>query len=174
MNFLDHIACPKCHAKFGKSQLLGLCTCGSPLLAQYDLKAARASFSRDSLKGRTPTLWRYAEMLPVQNPENIVSLGEGFTPLVHAKRLGRELGLKNLFIKEESSNPTGSFKARGLCAAVSMARELGLQKLAIPSAGNAAGAMAAYAAHAGMESHIFMPADTPKANIREAGIFGAH
>ena len=174
MNFLDHIACPKCHARFSKGQLLGLCTCGSPLLAEYDLKAARASFSRDSLKGRGPTMWRYAEMLPVQNPENIVSLGEGFTPLVHAKRLGRNLGLKNLFIKEESSNPTGSFKARGLCAAVSMARELGLRKLAIPSAGNAAGAMAAYAAHAGMESYIFMPADTPKANIREAGVFGAH
>jgi threonine synthase len=101
-------------------------------------------------------------------------LGEGFTPLIHATRLGQELGLPHLYVKDESANPTGSFKARGLCAAVSMARELGLRKLAIPSAGNAAGAMAAYAAHAGMESFIFMPADTPRANIREAEVFGAH
>ena len=173
MNFLARIICPHCKAEFRKGQVLGLCTCGSPLLAEYDLEAARGSFSRDLLKGRSPTMWRYSEMLPVQNAENVISMGEGFTPLLHAKRLGKEPGLKNLFIKEESSNPTGSFKARGLCTAVSMARELGLRKLAIPSAGNAAAAMAAYAAQAGMESHIFMPRDTPKANIREASIFGA-
>jgi len=173
MNFLARIICPHCKAEFRKGQVLGLCTCGSPLLAEYDLEAARGSFSRDLLKGRSPTMWRYSEMLPVQNAENVISMGEGFTPLLHAKRLGKELGLKNLFIKEESSNPTGSFKARGLCTAVSMARELGLRKLAIPSAGNAAAAMAAYAAQAGMESHIFMPRDTPKANIREASVFGA-
>jgi threonine synthase len=119
-------------------------------------------------------MWRYAEMLPVVRPENIVTLGEGFTPLIKVDRLGKELGLANLYIKEESSNPTGSFKARGLCAAVSMAKELGIRKLAIPSAGNAAGAMAAYGAHAGLESFIFMPADTPVANIREAEVFGAN
>ena len=111
-------------------------------------------------------MWRYAELLPVQNDTNIVSLGEGFTPLIAAGRLGGALGLPHLYIKDESTNPTGSFKARGLSAAVSMAKELGLKKLAIPSAGNAAGAMAAYAAHAGLQSYIFMPADTPRANIR--------
>ncbi len=119
-------------------------------------------------------MWRYAELLPVQDPANVVSLGEGFTPLIHAPRLGSELGLSRLYIKEEAANPTGSFKARGLCAAVSMAKELGVDRLAIPSAGNAAGAMAAYGAHAGLESFIFMPADTPRANIREAQVFGAH
>jgi len=119
-------------------------------------------------------MWRYREMLPVQNPSNVITLGEGFTPLVHAQRLGRHLGLDRLYIKEEAGNPTGSFKARGLCAAVSMAKELGIRKLAIPSAGNAAGALAAYAAHAGLESWIFMPEDTPRANIREAEVFGAH
>jgi threonine synthase len=118
-------------------------------------------------------MWRYGEMLPVQKTENIVSLGEGFTPVLRVERLGQELGLHNLYIKEEAGNPTGSFKARGLCAAVSMAKELGLKKLAIPSAGNAAGAMAAYGAHAGLESFIFMPADTPTANIREAEVCGA-
>ena len=118
-------------------------------------------------------MWRYGEMLPVQEPSNIVTLGEGFTPLIHAERLGRHLGLDRLYIKEEAGNPTGSFKARGLCAAVSMAKELGIRKLAIASAGNAAGAMAAYAAHADLKSCIFMPEDTPRANVREAEMFGA-
>src|SRR6266581_2442388 len=173
MNFLSRIVCPSCAAVFEKGRALGLCTCGSPLLAEYDLDAARNRFPRDSLSSRPPTMWRYREMLPVQRPENVVSLGEGFTPLIQARRLGAALGLKNLYIKDESGNPTGSFKARGLCAAVSMACELGLRKLAIPSAGNAAGAMAAYSAHAGLECHIFMPADTPRANVQEAKIFGA-
>ena len=174
MNFLDHLVCPKCSSIYPKGQVHGLCSCGSPLLVEYDLAAARKSFARDSLKGRAPTMWRYAELLPVQQPENIVSLGEGFTPMIHARRLGSELGLNNLYIKDESVNPTGSFKARGLCAAVSMAKELGLKKLAIPSAGNAASALAAYGSQAGLESFIFMPADTPQANIREAEIFGAN
>lgn len=173
MNFLDHLQCPKCSSTFPKGKVHGLCPCGSPLLARYDLEAARKNFKREILRERPPTMWRYTEMLPVQNPRNIISLGEGFTPLHRACRLGAELGLDRLFIKDESSNPTGSFKARGLCAAVSMALELGMRKLAIPSAGNAAGAMAAYAANAGLESHIFMPADTPKANIREAEVYGA-
>lgn len=173
MTFLEHIVCPKCSSRYSKGQVHGLCRCGSPLLVVYDLQAARASFSRDVVKGRAATMWRYAETLPVQHPENVVSLSEGFTPLLHARRLGQELGLPNLYIKDESANPTGSFKARGLSAAVSMAKELGLKKLAIPSAGNAAGAMAAYAAHAGLESFIFMPADTPEANIREAEVYGA-
>jgi threonine synthase len=174
MSFLDHLVCPKCHRQFAKREIHTLCGCGSPLLARYDLNAARESFDRASLRDRQASMWRYAEMLPVQDPANVVTLGEGFTPVIHARRLGEELGLSRLYIKEEAANPTGSFKARGLCAAVSMAKELGVGRLAIPSAGNAAGAMAAYAAHAGMESFIFMPADTPGANIREAQVFGAH
>lgn len=173
MNFLQYLSCPKCSTRFTRGVVHTLCRCGSPLLVEYDLERARQSFARSSLNGRSATMWRYAELLPVQNDANIVSLGEGFTPLIAAGRLGGALGLPHLYIKDESTNPTGSFKARGLSAAVSMAKELGLKKLAIPSAGNAAGAMAAYAAHAGLQSYIFMPADTPRANIREAEVFGA-
>ncbi len=172
MNYLSHIFCPKCEATYPKGQVHSLCRCGSPLLAEYDLKAAREGLSKAMLPARRPNMWRYAEMMPAS--ERFLSLGEGFTPLIPASRLGAELGLHRLYIKDESSNPTGSFKARGLSAAVSMAREFGIRKLAIPSAGNAAGAMAAYGAHAGLESYIFMPADTPPANIREAEVFGAH
>ena len=174
MSYLMQLVCPKCSTSYPGGRVYGLCPCGSPLLATYDLKEAAPGFRPESLAGRPETMWRYREVLPVQDPSNIISLGEGFTPLVRAQRLGRHLGLDRLYIKEEAANPTGSFKARGLCAAVSMARELGIRKLAIPSAGNAAGALAAYAAHAGLESWIFMPEDTPRANIREAEVFGAH
>jgi len=174
MSYLTKLVCPKCAASYPAGQAHGLCRCGSPLLAAYDLKEAARGFSPRSLVGRPGTMWRYREMLPVRNPSNIVTLGEGFTPLVHAQRLGEHLGLDRLYIKDEAGNPTGSFKARGLCAAVSMAKELSIRRLAIPSAGNAAGALAAYAAHAGLESWIFMPEDTPRANIREAEVFGAH
>ncbi len=174
MNYLKQLVCPKCSASYPAGQAHGLCRCGSPLLATYDLVEAIRGFRRESLVGRPETMWRYRELLPVQNPSNVITLGEGFTPLVHAQRLGRHLGLDRLYIKEEAGNPTGSFKARGLSAAVSMAKELGIRKLAIPSAGNAAGALAAYAVHAGLESWIFMPEDTPRANIREAEVFGAH
>ncbi len=173
MTYFSHLVCPRCSTTCPKGQVHGLCRCGSPLLAEYDLKAARLALSRDAPARGPATMWRYAGMLPVQDESHRITLGEGFTPLIHARRLGAELGLSRLYIKDESNNPTGSFKARGLCTAVSMAVELGLRKLAIPSAGNAAGAMAAYAAHAGMESHIFMPSDTPIANIREAEVFGA-
>ena len=151
-----------------------LCTeCGKPLLVRYDLKSAAASLTKESLKERGPDLWRYREVLPVEQDENIVTMGEGFTPLVHASRLGARLGLSNLYIKDEGQNPTQSFKARGMAAAVSMAKELGLKKLAVPSAGNAAGALAAYAARAGLEAHIFMPSDTPRANVIECEQTGA-
>ena len=174
MSYLKQLVCPKCSASYPAGQAHGLCRCGSPLLADYAMAEAARGFRPQALIGRPETMWRYREMLPVQNPSNVITLGEGFTPLVHAQRLGRHLGLDRLYIKEEAGNPTGSFKARGLCAAVSMAKELGIRKLAIPSAGNAAGALAAYAAHAGLESWIFMPEDTPRANIREAEVFGAH
>jgi threonine synthase len=130
--------------------------------------------TKDALKNRRPDLWRYREVLPVINDDNIVSLGEGFTPLLHASRLGSQIGLNELYIKDEGQNPTQSFKARGMTAAVSMAKELSVKKLAVPSAGNAAGALAAYAARAGMEAHIFMPKDTPRANVIECEQTGAH
>ncbi len=173
MNYLKQLVCPKCGAVLAKRHVHGLCRCGSPLLVEYDLEAARNHWSRASLASGLSTIWRYAPLLPVRKETNIVSLGEGWTPLIHARRLGDELGLHRLYIKDESGNPTGSFKARGLSAAVSMAKELGIRKLAIPSAGNAAGALAAYAAHAELEAFVFMPADTPKANICETEVFGA-
>jgi threonine synthase len=130
--------------------------------------------TKESLLARRADLWRYREVLPVDADENIVSLGEGWTPLLPAKRLGQQLGLSELYIKDESQNPTQSFKARGMAAAVSMAKELGAKKLAVPSAGNAAGALAAYAARARMEAFIFMPNDTPRANVIECEQTGAH
>jgi threonine synthase len=143
-----------------------------PLLARYDLSAIRVALKPEDLRSRVQSMWRYRELLP--SPESdIVTLGEGFTPLLPARRLGEELGLSKLWIKDESANPTGSFKARGMAAAVTMARRLGARKLAVPSAGNAAGALAAYAARAGMEAHIFMPRDVPPANRQECELTGA-
>ena len=146
---------------------------GRPLLARYDLGAAGRALPRAELARRPASLWRYREVLPVEQDENVVSLGEGMTPLLACPRLGRELGLENLWIKDESHLPTGSFKARGLALAVSRAKELGAKRLAIPTAGNAGGALAAYAARAGLEAFVFMPLDTPLVNRGEAALFGA-
>ncbi|MEE8046442.1 MAG: threonine synthase [Dehalococcoidia bacterium] len=146
---------------------------GKPYLARYDLAKAAETLKKESLPGREPNMWRYREVMPVIDPANIVTLGEGFTPLQHAKRLGKRLGMASLLIKDEGVNPTGSFKARGLSAAVSKALELGEMKLTMPSAGNAAGAMAAYAAEAGMEAHVYMPKDAPIANQIECVAYGA-
>jgi threonine synthase len=140
---------------------------------RYDLERVKRTLSRESLKSRRADLWRYREVLPVEQEANIVSLGEGWTPLIETPRLADKVGIKDLRVKDESQNPTQSFKARGMTAAVSMAKELGVKKLAVPSAGNAAGALAAYAARAGMEAHIFMPADTPRANVIECELTGA-
>jgi threonine synthase len=171
---VTHLDCSKCGATYEPRRIYNVCQkCGKPLLVRYDLDKAARALTRESLAGRPATLWRYREVLPVEREENALTLGEGFTPLVHAQRLGERLGLRRLYIKDESLNPTGSFKARGLCLAVSMAKELGAKKLAIPSAGNAAGALAAYAARAGLEAHIFMPRDTPIANRVECIETGA-
>jgi len=143
-------------------------------MVRYNLKAAATALTKSALKDRVPTLWRYRELLPLQDNANLVTLGEGFTPLIEAKTLAGELGLQRLWIKDESQNPTGSFKDRGLSVAVSRAKELGVKKLAIPSAGNAGGSLAAYAARAGIEAHVFMPKDTPAANQIEARQYGAH
>ena len=137
MTFAKEIACPRCDNRFPLGQLLNLCACGSPLLVRYDLKKAATTLSRAALQTRAPTLWRYREVLPLNDDANRVSLGEGFTPLLEAKTLARERGLRRLWIKDEAQNPTGSFKDRGLSMAISMAKELGVTKTAIPSAGNA-------------------------------------
>jgi threonine synthase len=145
---------------------------GRPLWVRYDLESIAAAVDRDALRQRPPGMWRYSELLPLADEP--VSLGETMTPLLDAPRLAAHLGLKHLRIKDESRLPTGSFKARGMAVAVSMARELGLERLAAPTAGNAGGALAAYAARAGLESYVFMPADTPMVNRYEAALYGAH
>ena len=172
---VTHLECGACGLRHEARRLHNLCTkCGKPLLVRYDLSQAARCLTKESLKHRAADLWRYREVLPVDAAENVITLGEGFTPLVHASRLGASLGMNELYIKDEGQNPTQSFKARGMTAAVSMAKELGAQKLAVPSAGNAAGALAAYAARAGLEAHIFMPKDTPRANVIECEQTGAH
>jgi len=173
--YLTHLACTACGRHHEASVPQNVCTaCGKPLFAHYDLAAAARTLTKESLASREKSLWRYREVLPVKSESDIVSLGEGGTPLLPAPRLAARLGVRSLFIKDEAQNPTASFKARGMTTAVSMARQLGLKKLAVPSAGNAAGSLAAYAARAGMEAHIFMPKDTPKANVIECREMGAH
>src|SRR5213082_682617 len=162
--------CSACDKKYDPSIEQHLCTCGKPLLARYDLRRAAATLALESLKTRLRTLWRYAEVLPNDAP---VSLGEGMTALIHVGRLGASMGLQRLYVKDEGLNPTGSFKARGMTAAVSRAKQLGAKALAAPTAGNAGGALAAYAAAAGIPAVIVMPADTPFANVMECQAFGA-
>ncbi len=175
MAYLTHLECsvPCGAGAFDPRQEQHLCTCGAPLLARYDLAAARA-WRPDSLAARRPDMWRYRELLPLFDGEEPLSLGEGWTPLLHARRLGRALGLERLFVKDESLNPTNSFKARGLSAAVTRAAGLGAAVLSIPSAGNAANAMAAYAALAGLEARVFMPRDVKVPFIRECELYGAN
>ncbi len=147
---------------------------GRPLWVRYDLDAVGAAVDRDALRERPAGMWRYAELLPLADQRHRVSLGETMTPLLEAPRLATHLGLRNLLIKDESRLPTGSFKARGMAMAVSMAHELGIERVAAPTAGNAGGALAAYAARAGMEAWVFMPADTPLVNRYETALYGAH
>jgi threonine synthase len=173
---VTHLECALCGLQHEANVLQNLCVeCGKPLLVRYDLEAAAQSLTRDSLAIRESSLWRYREVLPVRDRNNVVSFGEGWTPLLNADRIASTLPIKlDLFIKDEGQNATQSFKARGMTAAISMAKELGVKKVAVPSAGNAAGAMAAYAARAGIEAYIFMPSDTPKANIIECQQTGAN
>lgn len=170
---MTHLECSRhsCRKTVPHTQLQNLCpACNSPLVARYDLAAAARTLTREVLKSRAHTMWRYEEVLPGAAP---VTLGEGMTPLLHARRLGERMGFSKLYIKDEGLNPTGSFKARGLSAAVTMAKALGAMTLAIPTAGNAGGALAAYAALAGLRCVIAMPADTPVANVIECRAFGA-
>ena len=172
---VKNLECSACHREYDARRLQNVCTeCGKPLLVRYDLKRIAKFLTRPTLFGRRSDLWRYRELLPVRREDNIVTLGEGWTPLLHARSLGQSLGMSELHVKDESLNPTQSFKARGMSVAVSMAKELGAKKLAAPSAGNAAGALAAYGARAGIGVYLFMPRDTPRANIVECEVAGAH
>jgi threonine synthase len=173
--FFSHLECSVPCGAPSKSpgEIHHLCECGAPLLARYDLEAA-AAWSRSSLETRKRSMWRYRELMPLVADETPVTLGEGWTPLLHARRLGALLGLSQLYVKDESLNPTNSFKARGLSAAVTRAFHLGVTSLSIPTAGNAGNAMAAYAASAGMEAHVFMPRDVKTPFIRECELYGAN
>ncbi len=174
-SFLSRLECSACQRTYPADRLINTCpACGRPLFCRYDLPAVRAKISRDVFGQREARLWRYRELLPLPFASEPVTRGEGWTPLLPATRLGKAFGLARLWIKDESQNPTGSFKARGMAVAVSMARQLGARKLVAPSAGNAGGALAAYAACAGLEAYLFMPADTPRANILESETTGAH
>ncbi|HSF28884.1 MAG TPA: threonine synthase [Candidatus Tectomicrobia bacterium] len=172
-SYFSHLECPVCGQSYSGREPTNFCACGRPLLARYDLAAIRRYVRRSDWAQRPHDLWRYRELLPVLEEANVVTLGEGGAPLLPLRRLGAQLGLRHLFLKEEGYNPTGTFKARGLAMAVSKAKELGLRKLAISTAGNAGSAMAAYAAAAGLEAYIFAPDDTPPMIVQECLILGA-
>jgi threonine synthase len=171
---LLHLECAKCGLRHEARRLLNLCACGGPLLARYDLELAKREMRPGHLALREPTLWRYREVLPLEPDDERISLGEGFTPLLAAPRLGARVGLPKLLVKDESPNPTGSFKARGLALAVSMAKALGATEVCLPSAGNAGSALAAYAARGGLRAHVFLPADIPALFLTETRAYGAH
>lgn len=171
--YVSHLSCPKCSATYESEKLIQLCECGAPLLVAYDLSKIKAVFEKEILKDREPTLWRYRELLPVRDETNIVCLGEGMTPLLPLKNLGPQLGMPNLYLKDEGIIPTGTFKARGAAVGVSRAKELGVKVLAMPTNGNAGAAWAVYCAPAGIEAVIVMPEDAPPIPRGECAIAGA-
>ena len=174
-SYLTNLECTYCGETFSADEPMRLCDkCGKVLYPRYDISTASKNFTKDLLRDRAPNMWRYFEMMPIREESNIVTLGEGFTPIFETKALGAKIGSNALFLKDEGLNPTASFKARGLSAAVSKAKELGLKKLTMPSAGNAAGAMASYAARAGLEAFVFMPQDAPEANQKEVILSGGY
>jgi len=171
---VKNLQCSFCGREYEARRLHNVCTeCGKPLFVRYDLKRIGKFLTRQMLYGRRSDLWRYRELLPVRRESNIITLGEGWTPLHHARNLGTALGMSELYVKDESLNPTQSFKARGMSVAVSMAKELGVKKMAAPSAGNAGAALAAYCAQGGLQAFLFMPRDTPRANLIECEVAGA-
>ncbi len=173
-SYLTTLACPRCGQTYDPNQIQTFChDCQSPLVARYDLPAVKAHLTKEQVACRPKGMWRWRELLPVRQPDSAVSLGEGDAPTLAQERLGAQAGFERLYLKDESQNPTASFKARGMAAAISMAKELGVQKVIIPTAGNAGGALAAYASRAGMAASVFMPKDTPMANQLECRISGA-
>ena len=170
---LSHLDCPRCSTRYDADRVQGTCSCGSPLLARYDLRLVASQVSPRDLAGRPADLWRYHELLPVREPGHVVSLGEGMTPLLALPRLGRALGMPNLLMKDEGLIPTGTFKARGAAVGVSRAAELGVSAIAMPTNGNAGAAWSAYAARAGMRSLIVMPAAAPAVTRAECAAAGA-
>ncbi|MBZ0268062.1 threonine synthase [bacterium] len=175
MSYLSHLECGQCGKRIEADRLRNLCPdCGRPLLARYDLTTARSAVDRDAPPPGGRSLWRFPELLPVRDPAHRLTLGEGGTPLFRAKRLGKAVGHAHVLVKDEGVNPTGSFKARGMAVAVARAKELGATALSVPSAGNAAGAMSAYAARAGLPAHVFMPKDVPAPFVAECRALGAH
>jgi len=174
-SFLTHLECTYCGEVFSSEEPHRLCDdCGKVLYPRYDISSARKSLKKEDLLYRSSNMWRYFEMMPIINESNIVTLGEGFTPIFKTGRLGERIGADHVLVKDEGINPTASFKARGLSAAVSKAKELGIMRLSMPSAGNAAGAMTSYAARAGMEAYVYMPKDVPEANKKEVLITGGN
>ena len=174
MSFVTHLECGNCGRFHDPTRIHNLCTgCERPLLVRYDLTSVKRAVARADLARRPADLWRYREMLPIDEPGAVISLGESMTPLLVAPRLGAALGVNRLYIKDESRLPTGSFKARGMAIAISRAAELGIQRVAVPTAGNAGGALAAYASRAGIEAYVFMPEDTPSINKKECWLAGA-
>lgn len=175
MKFLKHLECAECGKKFSAEKVQTICEeCDAPLFARYDLDRIKNSVDKEDLRSRYPSMWRYREFLPVLEDENIVSLGEGFTPINQLDRLGKEIGLERLYMKDEGLEPTGTFKSRGLAMGVSKAKELGVEKIAMPSAGNAAGALSAYGARAGMDIYVVMPKIAPESCIVESYMLGAN
>lgn len=172
MNRFTGLACGICGTRYSAEQLRNLCHCGGSLFAQYDLETIRKEWTRESLQSEPRDMWRYAPVLPASRSE-AVTLKEGWTPHFLAHRLGRELGATDLWLKDDGRNPTDTFKARGMSMAVTMAKKLGAARLAVASAGNAAGALAAYAAAGGLQAHIFMPRDVPFSNFLECKIYAA-
>ncbi|OGC78083.1 MAG: threonine synthase [candidate division Zixibacteria bacterium RBG_16_50_21] len=173
MSFLTHLECVSCSGQYRPNQPHNLCACGSPLFARYELQEVSKTLSPEKLARRDRTLWRYRELLPVESEVNVISLGEGVSPLIQAKKLGRKFGLESLFLKDETFQPTGSFKARGMAVAISKAKELGIRKICLPSAGNAGSAAAAYSAAAGLEAFVFMPEDVEEVCQQECQAYGA-
>lgn len=173
MAYTSHLECPKCNRSYAPFQVNNTCSCGAPLLVRYNLPEMARGISRRELKRRGPGMWKYFDFLPVANEENIVSLGEGGTPMLRAQSLGAALGLSHLFIKDEGLNATGSFKARGASCGISRCKELGITKVAMPTAGNAGGAWACYAARTGIECYVAMPVDAEKVPVLECVLSGA-
>lgn len=172
-SYVSHLYCPKCKKEYSSKEKHQLCECGSPLLVAYDLERLKDNLSPEAVQSREPNLWRYHELLPVEDPKNVVSLGEGMTPLIKMSKLGKEMDIPNLYMKDEGIIPTGSFKARGAAVGVSKAKELGVEQLAMPTNGNAGAAWSLYSSRADIKATVVMPKDAPVITRNECAVAGA-